>query len=669
MNKTKLAIKVMLALSLATTPAFASQIPSYDMGEIIISADAYRLTTDTETINIKVVSPGKTTSIPDILRQVSGIDVQQRTPYDNQDGTVKLRGFDTRRFTVLVDGRPISMSGVMGGNYVDWNAIPLDQVEKIQIIKGAKTAQHGNTLGGVINIITKDAQTAGGTLETGMGENGQYQYRLHYGASSHDLAWNIYGSKFGRDAFLRNNSYDADQYGFTAKYRISPGDSLKANWHKTKEHHGMIIPNYPGGTTGYDRSYPVINATDAEKFLGNIIPNPGAYWEKNFTTYDATWSHKTTQGFIDLTYWKNDEKRREVNYSSGAVSLDRTVVTDLSRGWQLKGEQTAGRSTYAYGAEYKQLRYGYGWYTAGSGMALYPSQKVNLFGSYLEKTWSLDDRWTGNIGLRYDKMTGRPDAASDIRNVDHNALSPKLNFSFRNDQQTTTFISVNRLWRSPSMAEFYWWSKNYTSTDPKVIGDGLMLNPEKGWEYELGVERKVSPQLTTKLTAYYQNINDYINFTHQYPYSCYNIPKAKLWGVEWENSYQLNQAARVFLNYTNQHTKKEGVDPSDNLGLRHELDYRPRHKATLGYQYDAKPWHIRYTVDYTGEQSANYPYGTPAIIRLGGYVVHDLAVTRDLTEDSSLTLSINNLFDKHYAEQNNYPMPGRLVSVVYRYKL
>lgn len=196
-----------------------------------------------------------------------------------------------------------------------------------------------------------------------------------------------------------------------------------------------------------------------------------------------------------------------------------------------------------------------------------------------------------------------------------------------------------------------------------------MLNPEKGWEYELGVERKVSPQLTTKLTAYYQNINDYINFTHQYPYSCYNIPKAKLWGVEWENSYQLNQAARVFLNYTNQHTKKEGVDPSDNLGLRHELDYRPRHKATLGYQYDAKPWHIRYTVDYTGEQSANYPYGTPAIIRLGGYVVHDLAVTRDLTEDSSLTLSINNLFDKHYAEQNNYPMPGRLVSVVYRYKL
>ncbi|HWQ61665.1 MAG TPA: TonB-dependent receptor [Negativicutes bacterium] len=671
MSKKRIAIKMLLAIMLAASPAAASDKPSYELQEIIISADAIRPALPTDTVNVQVASPGRASTVPELLRQVAGIDVQLRAASgDNQDGTVKLRGFDARRFLVLVDGRPVNMSGVMNGSYMDWNAIPLDTVAKIQIIKGAKSAAYGNTDGGVINIITKSREKAGGDISILSGQNGRYGYLFNYGATDNRLGWDVYANKFGENAFLRNNSFDAEQYGFKLKYDVTAKDTVKFSLSHTEAKRGLIIGNNTGAPGGYDPRYPFIAAANAESFVGGVTANPGAYWQKFTNNWDTTWNHKTANGYVALTFWQNDEKRREVNYTlAGVVNLDRTVVADKSSGWLLAGEEKVGKNTIGYGADYKRYRYGFGWYDVGAGMALYPSQKLDLFGVYVDNTWSLDKRWTGNVGLRFDKMMARPDADPATHSLDANGLSPKLNFSFRNNKDTTTFFSINRLWRAPGMAEFYWWSQNYASGSPMVVGAGRDLKPEKGTGYEVGVEKRVSPRYTTKITVYYQDIQDYINFTHQWPYSCYNIPQAKLWGVEWENTYKLDDTSRLLLNYTNQHTRKYGVNASDHLGLPGELDYRPEHKVTLGYQLDAKPWQVRYNINYTGRQTANYPYGSTSVVTIGGYVIHSLSVVRDLGGDRTLALSWDNIFDKNYVEQYNYPMTGRVFSVTLHQKL
>lgn len=681
MNRKKLAVKILLALALATTPVYASEPPSYDMEEIIVSADALRPALDTETVNVKVVSPGKATSVPDLLRQTTGIDVQMRaTAGDNQDGTVKLRGFDAKRFTVLIDGRPANMSGVMGGSYVDWNAIPLNEVEKIQIIKGAKSAAHGNTMGGVINIITKKQEENGASGEMNImaGENGRHQYLFNYGGKSDKVTWRLLYNKYGQDGHFLNNDYDATQYGAELGYALTGKDDLKFRVKSTQARRGYIIRN-DGTVAWYNPDFPVIGNTETETLspsaTGYASPlRPGAFWERDTTNYDYTWTHKLTNGSISLMYWKNDEKRCEVNYSAaGAVELDRTIPSDLSSGWQLHGDYKQDAHNYTYGLDYRQMRYGYGRYTVLPGgvdpNSLYPSQKANLFGAYINDTWQLDQRWSGSLGLRYDSMQGRRDdsRATLVPDRDYSSLSPKINFSFRNNNDTTTFLSVNHLWRAPSMAEFYWWKQ--MPLNPQKLGTGSELKPEQGWEYEVGVSHKVSDKYTTKVAVYYQEIQDYINFTHQFPFSVYNIDQARLWGVEWQNTYKLSERSLLLFNYTNQHTMKNGVLPADNLGLKGELDYRPRHKASLGYQYDAKPWQLRYTVDYTGRQTANYPYGSTSAVAIGGYVVHNLGITRELQKDSSITLSVENIFNKSYVEQYNYPMPGRVVSVSFNQKL
>ncbi len=665
-------------MALAGLPVCAAGTPGYDMEEIVITADAYRPAVADSTVNVKLITPGKATTIPEILRQSAGIDVQSRSlAGDNQDGTVKLRGFDARRFTVMLNGRPINSAGVMGGQYIDWTTIPLSTVEKIQIIKGAKSAGHGNTLGGVINIITRE-DAAGGNLNLLTGQNGRYDYLLNYAGKADKLRFEITANKTGADAYLRNNSYDATQLGVRLAYKADGADSFEFGVSNTEAKRGYIVANSPDNPGGvpYDPAYPVSGGDTLSPGGAGIpaVPRPGSYWKKYNTYYDFSYKHRHERGHWQLAYWKNDEKRREVNVSgTGAITLDRTVVSDRSDSFGLSGQYTAKGHTFGYGAEYKRLRYGYGWYDyRPAGAAdIYPSQKVNLFGAYIDDSWQLDRRWAAYVGLRFDKFEGRRDdsRATAMRDFDASALSPKLSFSFRNNADTTTFISLNRLWRAPSMAEFYWWGQNFSAA---VIGGKAnpsyqtQLKPEKGMSYEVGTEHRFNARYTSKITFYYQDINDYINFQHVYPYFCYNIDRAKVWGAEWENTYKMNAASRLIFSYTNQHTKKVGTAAVDSVGLRGELDYRPRHKAALTYMYDKQPWKFRYSVNYVGRQIDG---SSGAVVAIGGYVVHNMAVVRELDAKRTLGLYIDNLFDKSYMEQYNYPMAGRLVSVAYSQKI
>ncbi|CVK21047.1 TonB-dependent receptor plug domain-containing protein [Sporomusa sphaeroides] len=663
-SKKVLAAAAVAGMMFAGTPAIAQEIPTFSLEEIIIQADGAQTDNADTTVSVKTVSPGKASSIPELLRGSAGIDIQQRAGVgDNQDGTVKLRGFDARRYTVLLNGRQINVAGVMGGQYVDWTTIPLNTVEKIQIIKGGKSAAHGNTLGGVINIITRDKGINGGEINILSGSNGRYDYLFNYTGSAGPLNFNIIANKTGSDGFLRNNDYDAKQYGLRLNYDITPSDNIAVGLNRTETKRGFIVANRPGAGAGYDPGFPISDGKSMSppQPITATTPNPGSFWEKDNTYYDLAYKHSTETGFWRIDYWKNDEKRREVNYNTaGQIILDRSLVSDESDSFGFSGQETNNGHTIGYGGEYKRLRYGYGAFAVrppGAG-DIYPSQKIDLWGAYIDDTFKLNDRWSAYLGLRYDHLSAKKDdaGATAMRDYDTDALSPKLSLSFKNNEHTTTFLSVNRLWRAPSMAEYYWWSNQYNSA---VASPGYrkQLKPEQGYSYEIGAEQKVSEKYNTKLTLYHQDINDYINFQHVNPFWCYNIDKVKVWGAEWENSYKFDDSNRIVLNYTNQHTKKVGTN-NTNAGLAEEFDFRPRHKVSLGYQYDAKPWQLRYNINFVSSQQGLYNNNNSRG-EIGGYTTHNLAVVRELDKSRTISLYVDNIFDKQYVEQIGYPMPGR----------
>src|SRR4030043_669404 len=97
-------------------------------------------------------------TVIDLVRTEVGVVV--RDYYGNgKKASVDIRGFGETgplNTLVLVDGRRVNEIDLSG---VDWTQIPIDQVERIEIVRGAGSVLYGdNAVGGVINIITKRPQ-------------------------------------------------------------------------------------------------------------------------------------------------------------------------------------------------------------------------------------------------------------------------------------------------------------------------------------------------------------------------------------------------------------------------------------------------------------------------------------------------------------------------------
>src|SRR5258708_21715738 len=119
-------------------------------------------------INQEDIRRSGATSIPDLLRMVPGIDVEQ---IDANAWAIGIRGFNSRysnKVLVLIDGRTVytpSFSGV----FWDHLDMPLEDIDRIEVIRGpGATVWGANAVNGVISIITKSSKdTQGGLMTVG----------------------------------------------------------------------------------------------------------------------------------------------------------------------------------------------------------------------------------------------------------------------------------------------------------------------------------------------------------------------------------------------------------------------------------------------------------------------------------------------------------------------
>jgi len=132
------------------------------------------------------------TVIPDLLRMVPGVNVQQ---IDASAWAISIRGFNTRysnKVLVLIDGRTVytpSFSGV----FWDHLNMPLEDIERIEVIRGpGATVWGANAVNGVISIITKSSKETTGGLVTAAG-----------GSELHGLGELQYGGGAGKNASYR----------------------------------------------------------------------------------------------------------------------------------------------------------------------------------------------------------------------------------------------------------------------------------------------------------------------------------------------------------------------------------------------------------------------------------------------------------------------------------
>ena len=133
------------------------------------------------------IQRGGFSSVPDALRMVPGLYVVQQSAHE---WLVSARGFSNtfnNKMLVLIDGRLV-YSPTFGGVYWDVQDPPLDDIDRIEVIRGpGGTLWGANAVNGVINIITKDAKdTQGPQVTTSAGVNDGYAGRVRYGGHHGD---------------------------------------------------------------------------------------------------------------------------------------------------------------------------------------------------------------------------------------------------------------------------------------------------------------------------------------------------------------------------------------------------------------------------------------------------------------------------------------------------
>jgi outer membrane receptor protein involved in Fe transport len=648
----------------------ADKAPDYTLETIIVTGK--RTAEDSETtkkasINVKEkIDAGQINSVTDILRDVAGFAVQ----FSAQSGTqVTLRGLSGERFLVAVNGNVLqNQGGLMRGRGLEWDMIPVNNVQRIEIVRGASNAAYAGTWGGVVNIVTVQQPGENRTdlkLSYGDFETRKVMISNQGATADGKFSWTVSGNRNETDGFYRNNWGDGKDLNLNLGYKIGKERNLQFAFTTSRRQEGIITGNNPASTNGYDPSYPA-------------VPNAPSNWldgsYRNWRTNNYSLNYNTRSS--RLTLYQNDQFRDEWVRTAAVPALTKSWESNLvNRGfnWQQTLERDKHRITY--GLQYQHMDY--------ELLSSSSELKTSFPGAFVQDNWQLRPDLILGLGLRYDyyKLDMRvynPSLAQKPRQDDDSQLSPKLSLTKRISDKEAIYASASSVFRPPPAADYYRWSGNYfdwtAGSNPRKAAAALgiatqdewqrrvgVLRPENGWSYELGWRKQASERFGWRITGYYNDIDNYVttfmpSYITGYP-PTYNIGNAKIRGVELSTDYVISKTTTAILAFTRQKGRKSG-DPLDSDAA---LTSIPENTMVLGLRYRNGQFRAALDTRYTGVRKVS---GS----RLGGYALTDLSFMKEF-KDYAVALSIKNIFAKEYQENQGYPMPGRVYGISWQHKL
>ena len=146
------------------TSVICLALPAYAAGEdhndtMVVTASANEINLQDAPASISVITHEEIKRKPvqnlrEVLREVPGVQLTDEG--DNRKG-VSLRGLDSSYTLILIDGKRVSSrNAVFRHNDFDLNWIPVDAIERIEVVRGPMSSLYGSdALGGVVNIITR----------------------------------------------------------------------------------------------------------------------------------------------------------------------------------------------------------------------------------------------------------------------------------------------------------------------------------------------------------------------------------------------------------------------------------------------------------------------------------------------------------------------------------
>ncbi|MEJ2034340.1 MAG: TonB-dependent receptor plug domain-containing protein, partial [Deltaproteobacteria bacterium] len=161
-------------------------------------------------------------SVAEVLERVPGVFVTFHGRGEPGIGSgLSIQDSDYEHVLVLVDGIRWNSVDV---DFPETNDIPVNIIDRIEVIKGAASSTWGSALGGVVNIITKKTGTDArphGFAQVGIGEHGTRSYQGEVAGGLSDFGYYLYAGREEADGILNNRFFDSKNLFGKFSYELS----------------------------------------------------------------------------------------------------------------------------------------------------------------------------------------------------------------------------------------------------------------------------------------------------------------------------------------------------------------------------------------------------------------------------------------------------------------
>jgi iron complex outermembrane receptor protein len=219
-------LAILAAACVAAAPAFAQNDDVISVTATRFTENARRLPASTTVLTAEDIDKSAARTLPELLQEQTGITMKDFFGNNASSTSVDLRGYGVtggQNTLILIDGRRITDIDLTS---VQWAAIPLSGIERIEILRGTGAVLYGDgASAGVINIVTRSPLKQGAALELfGRAATFNTKEGQLYGSYVRDnfgINASVYG--FSSDGYRANNRNE--QQNNTANLRWNFGDT------------------------------------------------------------------------------------------------------------------------------------------------------------------------------------------------------------------------------------------------------------------------------------------------------------------------------------------------------------------------------------------------------------------------------------------------------------
>lgn len=615
-------------------------------------------------------------TLAEVLRVVPGIGVYQEFTHDKGIEVRGVRTIASSKILLLVDGIRLNNLG-FGGGFVLNADLPLDNVKRIEVVRGPVSALYGaNAFVAVINVITKEGGDING-IEAGVGGGSWSTQR--YGA--------LAGKKFGdmqvaahfnyleSDGFRGDVQQDADPYsssvapGKTDLWRQRLDAGLTASWHGLRleyrhthnergsylgvasalndESHAQFIEDV--GEVSYRHAFSDALAFSARAY-GSLMRSD-QYWE----IFSEGFAGAFPGGMLGNPRFKNRAVGVEVQ-ADYRLFKDNLLTVGITQEQSRQYDVQHWANFYYADPNNPLSLTPLAFFQNTTGTHNWNQNRHRTIKAwYIQDSWNITDRVNLIAGVRHDEY-------SDVGST----TNPRAGVVWELLKDTHIKLLAGRAFRAPTFEELY------NTNNPAVTGNPN-LDPEVITTTEISLETKAVKNTNLKLSYFKNYIRDIIGLQQSGLAKIYaNSGRSRIAGLEAEGRYDFSKTDNAYANFT-------WLEPK-RVGSGGDIVDVPRWRSNIGGNVLlSKYFNLNANLFISGDQPravGDWRKDIPS------YAVIDTALTfKNFWRGLEIQLMAKNLLDKRYDDPapwstttnsasvpGDYPRDGREIFLEARYK-